>query len=344
MSENGVPRRREQIREIIEREGLGAIVLSRFPNFAWYTGGGDNRVDHSAPFGVADIVVTPTHECVVTSNIEAGRMRDEGPPGFEVVAYPWYEDNSLILADLSEGKPIGSDGTVQGSRDVTQQIAALRRVLDDGAVAQYREVGALAVAAMDEACSSLAPGMREWDAVARLEAACRHRGLYSPVAMAAGDDRIVEYRHPVVRGIRFTHRVMLVLCAERYGLYANLTRFVQFVEPDAELQQRFQACRTILARMREEATRPGRTLAEAFADCKRYYADAGYPEEWQLHHQGGMTGYATREIIATSRTAVDIQIGQAFAWNPSITGAKEEETFVLTPAGPGVLTGEYLSL
>jgi Xaa-Pro dipeptidase len=51
-----------------------------------------------------------------------------------------------------------------------------------------------------------------------------------------------------------------------------------------------------------------------------------------------MTGYVSREVIATPRTNQEIQIGQAFAWNPSITGAKAEETFVLTDAGPQVIT------
>ena len=129
---------------------------------------------------------------------------------------------------------------------------------------------------------------------------------------------------------------MLVVCGERYGLYADLTRFVHFEEPDAELQHRFRACDTILQRMREEGTRPGTTLADAFQACRRFYADAGFPDEWKLHHQGGMTGYATREVVATPLTQDPIQVGQAFAWNPSITGAKAEETFVLTESGPEV--------
>jgi Xaa-Pro dipeptidase len=91
-------------------------------------------------------------------------------------------------------------------------------------------------------------------------------------------------------------------------------------------------------RMREEATRPGRTLAEAFADCQRFYAEEGFPEEWRLHHQGGMTGYVSREVIATPHTQQEIRAGQAFAWNPSITGAKAEETFILTEGGPEVIT------
>jgi antitoxin VapB len=91
--------------------------------------------------------------------------------------------------------------------------------------------------------------------------------------------------------------------------------------------------------MREEATRPGRTLAEAFQDCTGFYADAGYPDEWKLHHQGGLTGYGSRELIATPASHHVIAVGQAFAWNPSITGAKAEETFVLTESGPEVVAG-----
>jgi Xaa-Pro dipeptidase len=89
--------------------------------------------------------------------------------------------------------------------------------------------------------------------------------------------------------------------------------------------------------MREEATRPGRTLADTFEDCRRFYDEAGFPEEWKLHHQGGTTGYASREIIATPHTRPEIEPRQTFAWNPSTTGAKAEETFVLADVGSEVI-------
>jgi Xaa-Pro aminopeptidase len=132
---------------------------------------------------------------------------------------------------------------------------------------------------------------------------------------------------------------MLVASAQRGGLYANLTRIVHFEEPDPDTARRQAACDEILGRMRDEATRAGRTLSEAFDDCRRFYAEAGYPDEWRLHHQGGITGYASREVIATPSTDVELEVGQAFAWNPSITGAKSEETFLLTADGPLVVTG-----
>jgi Xaa-Pro dipeptidase len=127
---------------------------------------------------------------------------------------------------------------------------------------------------------------------------------------------------------------MLVVSAERGGLYANVTRMIHFEEPDTELVRRYEACATILRRMREEATHPDRALASAFEDCKRFYMEVGFSDEWRLHHQGGLTGYGSREIIATSESQQEIEVGQAFAWNPSITGAKAEETFILTRNGP----------
>ena len=162
--------------------------------------------------------------------------------------------------------------------------------------------------------------------------------MFVPVLMAASEERLVRYRHPVPHNGPLGRQEMLVACAERGGLFANLTRMVYFEDPNPATARRQVACEEILRRMREEATRPGRTLAQAFEDCRRFYAEVGFPEGWRDHHQGGMTGYASREVIATSGAHEEIREGQAFAWNPSLQGAKAEETFVLGPDGPEVLT------
>jgi hypothetical protein len=44
-------------------------------------------------------------------------------------------------------------------------------------------------------------------------------------------------------------------------------------------------------------------------------------------------------VIATPQTRERIEVGNAFAWNPSITGFKSEQTFVLTETGAEVVTG-----
>jgi antitoxin VapB len=310
--------------ELMERHGAGAVVLRRPENFAWYTGGGNSRVEYAAPLGCADVVVTRDREWVLTSTIEAPRMRAEEVSGFEVVEYPWEK---------------GADVPLPGAVDLGDGIAALRRVLDRDAVERLRSVGADLTAALAEAAAAVEPGIAEHDAAAEIAAACRRRGLVPTVLLAATDERIRRHRHPLPTGARLERRVMLVASAQRGGLYANLTLMVAFEEPDADLARRQAAADEVLARMRDEATTPGRTLAEAFGDCRRFYAEAGFADEWRLHHQGGITGYASREVIATPHTDVPIEPGQAFAWNPSVTGAKAEETFVLTEAGPEVVAG-----
>ena len=55
----------------------------------------------------------------------------------------------------------------------------------------------------------------------------------------------------------------------------------------------------------------------------------GFPGEERLHHQGGACGYLSRDWIAHPRSTEEVESPQAFAWNPSITGTKVEETCIV---------------
>lgn len=330
--------RREKVLKFMEQQNVQALLLSNSANFAWYTGGADNRVDCSSAEGVAALLITRETEWVLTNNIEADRMREEETPQFEVVEHPWQEGGARLLGELVGNARLGADGAVGGAKDVEKGVTPLRYVLDDEAVRRYREVGADAVAAMDEAAAVLEPGVDEREAAAELSAACRRRGLFTPVLFAASGERLSHYRHPIPYGGPLGARCMLVVCAERSGLFANLTRLVHFEDPDPETARRQRACQEILRRLRAEATHEGRTLADIFTDCQRLYAEEGYPDGWRDHHQGGLTGYAPREIIATPDTQLEIGAGMAFAWNPSLLGgAKAEETFILASWGREVI-------
>jgi Xaa-Pro aminopeptidase len=338
MSASGRRARFEQVAAVLDGIGLDAVVLRRPENFAWYSGGADNRVDHASTAGVADIVVSRNGEHVVTNNIEAHRMREEQVPGWDVVEYEWYAGPGDIIPKLACGAAIGADAPDLSATevDVAGVIAPLRYRLGDDAIERYRGVAADTMAAVEAACAALTPAMTETEAAGAVTAACRATGLFTSALMVGGEARIPRHRHPIPAGAPLGERAMVVVCAERGGLYANLTRFVHFEPPDDELAAKLKACQGILARLRD-ATRPGRTLADVFADCQEFYADAGFPDGWRHHHQGGLTGYRSREVIAAPGVAHEITAGQAFAWNPSVPGAKAEETFVLTENGPEVL-------
>jgi Xaa-Pro dipeptidase len=330
--------RDRSLRELMQERGLGAILLSHPANFAWYTGGADNRVDRGDPVGVASVLLMEYEAYVLTDNIEAPRMREEQTPGIEVVEHPWHEEPAVLLRELAGGASVGTDASSGPGPDLSAEISPLRYVLDADAIEGYRRLAEEATLAVSEVAASLTPDTDELEAAARLSAACLKRGMFTPVLLAASGDRLVRYRHPIPYGGPLGNRAMLVACAERGGLFANLTRMVYFDVPDPDTLRRQEACDEVLSRMREEATREGRTLAQAFGDCRRYYAEAGFPEGWRDHHQGGMTGYASREVIANPDARQEIREGQAFAWNPSLEGAKAEETFLLGPDGPEVLT------
>ena len=57
-----------------------------------------------------------------------------------------------------------------------------------------------------------------------------------------------------------------------------------------------------------------------------------------LHHQGGAAGYEPREYLGTPSAQDVVAAGQVFAWNPSITGVKSEDSILVGTGGNEVLT------
>jgi antitoxin VapB len=123
----------------------------------------------------------------------------------------------------------------------------------------------------------------------------------------------------------------MAVCAERDGLIVALSRLVAS-DADADLVARTRACAGVFARM-VDATVPGASAADVYRAAAEAYASAGYPDEERLHHQGGAIAYRAREWVAHPTAAQRVTAPQAFAWNPSITGTKVEETIVVHDDG-----------
>jgi len=87
-----------------------------------------------------------------------------------------------------------------------------------------------------------------------------------------------------------------------------------------------------------ENTRPGRSLGEVFIEGQRTYASQGFPDEWKHHHQGGAAGYEPREFLGLPDSQDIVAAGQAYAWNPSIRGAKVEDTILVGETGNEIIT------
>src|SRR5215213_7667954 len=113
--------RDRSLRELMDGHGVGALLLSSPANFAWYTGGADNRVDHGDPVGVASVLLTTDDAYILTNNIEAPKM--------EVVEHPWHEESTALLRELTGGSSLGTDFPSEFGPDLSAEISPLRYVL-----------------------------------------------------------------------------------------------------------------------------------------------------------------------------------------------------------------------
>jgi Xaa-Pro aminopeptidase len=84
--------------------------------------------------------------------------------------------------------------------------------------------------------------------------------------------------------------------------------------------------------------KPGTSLNTVYDALAQAYQQHGYPNAIREHHQGGTTGYLAREIVATPTTTDTLTGNMPIAWNPSLAGAKIEDTFVILNDGLENLT------
>jgi Xaa-Pro aminopeptidase len=311
------------LRASLERHGARSVFLIARRNFAWLTAGGSNHVLLESETGEAGVFVTADEAVVLAPNIEAQRLADEelAGTGLDVVAVDWWRQQGVIGEASRRGRAgLVSDG------DLEPDLVILRSRLSAFDAERLTILGGEATRAVDAALATVRPMTTEVELCAALLAALGD--IRAPVLLAAADDRIARYRHPLPGDNPIRRRVMLVLVAERWGLHVAVTRFRDLEPRDSDLEARFAA----VARVQEvlhDATRASATLGEVFAAGQAAYAEVGYPNEWQLHHQGGTIAYRGRERVARPDDPTVIEPGMAFAWNPSITGATVEETFIL---------------
>lgn len=322
-----VAERIERVRALVRESGqAGALIVSR-RNFSWLTLGGVNHVVLSSENGVVPLVITARHTVALAPVNEAARIGDEELTElpFEVRAVPWHEDLAVAAEAIAGGHLLND-------ADLEPALVAERSRLGTVERDRMAELGRLAATAVDGALAGIVPGATEDEAVAAVLATVSRHGARAPVLLAAADDRIDRYRHPLPAGAPAHRRLMLVLVVERWGLHAAITRIRELEPPDAELRRRLQASARILEVM-HDATRPGMTLGSVLQAARDAYREMGFADEWELHHQGGSIGYQGRERIAVPGDRTPIEPGMAFAWNPSVTGAKAEETIMLEPDG-----------
>jgi len=324
-----VAQRIERVRALLAAEGGPGVLLSSRAAFAWLTLGGQNHVVAASAEGAVPILVTRAACFALAPANEAPRIAQEELAGLpvEMVTVPWHDADAAAheARRLTGDEPLEEAVLGAGLVDLRLRLEAVEHD-------RMRWLGALCDSAMASGLAAVRRGSTEDELSARVQATLVAEGVRVPVILVAADERINRYRHPLSQGRRIERRVMLIVVAERWGLNVAATRILELEPPDGDLERRLEATGNVLAAMRA-ATTPGSTLGDVLATARAAYHAEGFPDEWTLHHQGGLIGYQGRERIATPADATRIEAGMAVAWNPSITGAKAEVTDLVGESG-----------
>jgi Xaa-Pro dipeptidase len=337
----------EKLKNWMKEHNLGGMLFTQVRNVNWITAGRANtQIVLNKDIGAASLLIMEDGKRYLIANgSEAPRMLDESLKGlgYELKFYPWYEANPVkdvrgsLITEVAGNRRIGCDVPYPETILMDEEFQPLRYQLTPTEIMRYRWICEQTTDAVAEVCKRLMPGMNEFEIEAMTAAEIRSRGIMPTVLLIGVDQRIYKYRHAIPFGDTLKDYGMVNVVAEKWGMPVAVTRFVHFGPLPEDLQNKIEKTAMVNAHY-EQATRPGVLCSAIWEEMKKWYADAGFEGEWMKHHQGGAIGYNDREYVIYPGINKVVQVNQAFAWNPTITGSKVEETILVHPDSIEVLT------
>jgi Xaa-Pro dipeptidase len=331
-----------RVRALLKEHNSPAAILGLQPNFSWLACGGEAHIPLNSDRSFGELVVTSRGFYLLANRIEMQCLQDEVVKGLGAtpLLWEWHDPAgaSRLLQEIGDSKRMLSDCGNWGTSARPDLFHPLHYSLGPEEVKRYKALGKAAEAAMNETCCAIQPGQSEFAIAGALSASCWQRNLTPVVVLIATDERIHKYRHPRPTRKKLRRYAMLVLCARQHGLIVAMTRMVHFGRVPLEIQRRHRAVCAVDTAL-HLATRVGAPVREVFKAGVAAYNQQGFAGEWTLHHQGGPCGYQGRDYLGSFDAPGVVLENQPYAWNPSITGTKSEDTILATARGPVVITG-----
>ena len=330
----------ERLGQILSAEKLGGVLINSQANFAWLTGGRSNGINQSIENGACFLFVCADgKKYVLANNIEMPRILSEeiSAEDFEPIEFSWQDEKSSGVFVLETAKSllighgeIASDLPLYTNiRQVENLIARCRYSLTDAEIKRFRQLGKDAGEAFGKIFEIVNVGETELEIARKVKNALAERNINSVVTLVGADQRIAQFRHPVPTENVWKKVILIAVCARREGLIASLSRIACVGTISDELRHKTEVAAHVFANFLA-ATKPGASGAEIYQNAVEVYAEKGFGDEINRHHQGGAAGYKTRDWVAHPVSKEIVQNNQAFAWNPSLTGTKAEETALVS--------------
>jgi Xaa-Pro aminopeptidase len=261
--------------------------------------------------------------------------------GFEVLTQNWFENKNAeyikkIVGSLSK---VGCDMHFEDTKMIADKIAPLRWSLTYNEICRYQYLGDYMSEALEKCLATVKPGMTEFEVTGIVARALWPLQIGQTLFLVASDERLT-YRHPVP-STKKIEKCFMVSCNGRYkGLITTVTRMVYFGKPPAELLEKYDK-NIDLENKIIAATKPGVDEIVPFNVCKKGYEEAGYPEMFYKHAQGGPMCYYNREYCTSEAIHNVTQVNTCYCYNPVLNGTKTEDAFIATEDGPLFVTKPF---
>jgi Xaa-Pro aminopeptidase len=333
-----------KIKDLIHEKNLDGILITQQPNFFWLIGG-KNYVNIQTRSCICKLLVTISGLYLIGNNVDIPLIFEEEirDPNIKKLTktkiYNWQEEdkeNEYINDFLINGR-YGSDKKMENAEYVGDALYDFRTILSNEEIKRYRILGQQVAIDLEEIVRNIKKGDSELEIAGKIMSRLYQKEILPVVLLVAVDERTYKYRHPLPTSKKLEKIALISVCGKKGGLIASATRAIHFGKPPKELIQRHKAVAKIEAQL-INYTRPGEKIANILQRGIKTYGKEGYKDEWKLHFQGGTTGYNTREHKATLKSTEIVRKHQAFAWNPSISGTKSEDTFLVLPDRNEIIT------
>ncbi|WP_448523324.1 M24 family metallopeptidase [Pseudothermotoga sp.] len=324
------------LRKLIEEEQAEALLISRCDNFAWTTLGARNYVTINSEVGNVHLLLVEGSIYILANNIERKRIQQEElsedvSNDVEFAEYVWFKDLWDVLKSFVQGKRLLSDTGWFDSKNVADKLKHLRLVMSEPEIETYRWLGKNCDEIFSNTMLKFSPETTEWQVQSEMAKAFFERGIEPILILVFGEESAQLYRHNLPRNVRVGKKLFVSVCVRKKGLVLSSTRSVLFNRNENWIKQHRDNCYVEAAAL--TSSKPGKRLNEVFEEIKKAYITVNKPHEWFLHHQGGLAGYNAREMIANEDTDYALKAGNVVAWNPTITGTKSEDTFLILEEG-----------
>ena len=329
----------QDLRDIINSKKTEGLKIDSQKNFSYLTGG-NGYIGFASTASCATIIVTLKKLYLVANNIESQRLYEEQldkNKDVVIMEYPWYEESKKqeLISQIVEEKKLLDEA------EVADEISSLRTKLSDHNKEELRILCKESAIIVENICKDLNADITENELAGEISKRLWEANI-EPITILIGfDERAEKYRHPVFVGNKLKNYALVAICTRRNGLICSLTRNVLLTSDD-KMIEKHEKCAYVDAVFTSNIV-AGEKLSDVFLKGVSAYEEVGYEGEYKHHHQGGLTGFMAREIKANVDTHHLIRVGEAYAFNPSIQGAKTEDTVLLTDNELEVLTytGNY---